>query len=354
MDAILSDKIASKDNNFNFLRLLSVTLVIFAHSFDLLKCKDPLRLATGDMSFGTFAVYILCIVSGFLITKSWLNNPNLITFFKKRLLRIFPALVSCILFTVFAVGPLVTIMPIDKYFANPWTYDYLKNVFLFIEALDRLPGVFIFNPLPYVNGSLWFLPIIVFLYGSLAILGMLTLVKRRFFIVLILPLLLFLYFHTDHSMGILGMNVGWLLKLSFFFFSGSVFYLYAEKIVLNAKLALLAMTFLLISMRSPIGLFLCFLSLPYLILYFAFSEVRFIKGFAGRTDLSYGLFIYAFPLQQTLLHFFKDGLNTSIFFILSWILTFIIAYLSWHLVEKHFLRQRVTKASSLILDISPP
>ncbi|MDO9287641.1 MAG: acyltransferase family protein [Thermodesulfovibrionales bacterium] len=133
MDAILSDKIASKDNNFNFLRLLAVTLVIFAHSFDLLKHREPLYFATGYMSFGTFAVYILCIVSGFLITKSWLNNPNLITFFKKRLLRIFPALVSCILFTVFAVGPLVTIMPIDKYFSNPWTYDYLKNVFYLLK-----------------------------------------------------------------------------------------------------------------------------------------------------------------------------------------------------------------------------
>ncbi len=95
MDAILSVKIASKDNNFNFLRLLGVTLVIFAHSFNLLGFEEPLNLATGYMSFGTFGVYILCIVSGFLITKSLLNNPNIITFLKKRLLRIFPALVGC-------------------------------------------------------------------------------------------------------------------------------------------------------------------------------------------------------------------------------------------------------------------
>ena len=52
-------------------------------------------------------------------------------------------------------------------------------------------------------------------------------------------------------------------------------------------------------------------------------------------DISYGLYIYAFPVQQTLAHIGSGrGWNWSTYFSLSVLITGVLAYASWNLVER--------------------
>ncbi|MCI0501914.1 MAG: acyltransferase, partial [Epsilonproteobacteria bacterium] len=61
------------------------------------------------------------------------------------------------------------------------------------------------------------------------------------------------------------------------------------------------------------------------------------KVFSKTGDYSYGLYIYAFPVQQTLVHFYREDMNVYIFFVASFVITFILSILSWHLFEKKIL-----------------
>lgn len=77
--------------------------------------------------------------------------------------------------------------------------------------------------------------------------------------------------------------------------------------------------------------------LPLIVLCASLSPV---KGLSTITkyigDLSYGLYIYGFPVQQTLVYFFRPDANTLI--ISSILVTAVFAYMSWHLIEKPALK----------------
>lgn len=335
----------SRENNFDFLRFFAVSLVIISHTYPLSGAKyEPFALFSGYDTFGGLAVSIFFVISGFLIKKSWSDNPNLLVFFSKRFLRIFPALICTLLFAIFIIGPLVTTFNIGKYFIHPQTRDYLANVFLF-PIYYNLPGVFTYNPYPNaVNGSLWTLPVEFIMYFSVPLFGVLgILFKEKIFIPFMLLLLLFLDFHLlakpeYQSLVIYYILVVPSLKLTIFFLAGSLFYVYREKIFLNSTLAFLALSLYFISFQTPIACFVSFFTLPYLVIYIAFVNIPFIRHFGKYGDFSYGMYIYAFPIQQTLMYLFAKYLNLWNFFIFAYLITFIFAFFSWHFVEKPALK----------------
>lgn len=337
----LSDNVTTRDNNFTLLRFCAASMVLFYHSFALLKLESP-----GGGTLVALAVDIFIIISGFLVTKSWIDNPRLLTFFRKRFLRIVPALVCSIVFGVFVIGPLVTYVSMHKYVTDPLTINYLKNVFLYPIHYE-LPGVFENNPYPFaVNGSLWTLPIEVFLYGTVMVLGLFGVFKRRYVVALFVFLLLLLdvYFRSTleyRNTYVLTMNASRLLKLSILFFVGSLGYLYNEKIVFNRTFVLLLLVLFLISFRVSYGSIVYFFTLPYLVLYVAYAHIPLVKGFQNWSDVSYGTYVYAFPVQQTLIYFFNNEINVAALLLLSYTTTLIIAYASWNGVEKRCLQLKV-------------
>lgn len=337
-----AERFSAKENNFNLLRFVAASFVMVSHSYDLSKiAAEPLSNLTGYLSFGFLALYTFFCISGFLVTRSWLSDPRFMVFCKKRFLRIFPALVVVVLFNAFVIGPLVTILPLKNYFENPYTISYLKNVFLF-PLSDYLPGVFLSNPMPFVNGSLWTLPIEVSLYVMLLFLGIIGLVSRRYaiFFVLIALLLLdrtILQKPEYARMFILTLPVTYVVHLGIFFFVGSLFYLYREILVINRWIIIGALLLMVISFRIPYGNIICYFALPYLIFCLAFSDIPLLRYFTRKTDVSYGIYIYAFSIQQTLLHFFVFE-NAIVFFIRAYILTLVLAFLSWKFIEKPCLR----------------
>jgi peptidoglycan/LPS O-acetylase OafA/YrhL len=347
MKIALSEKLYVKDNNFTFLRFIAASMVLLYHSYALLGFKAPLR-----NSLGSLAVSIFIVISGFLVTKSWLDEPHFAIFLKKRFLRVFPALFCSVAVAVFLVGPLVTYVNMHEYFSDPLTFSYMENIFLF-PIHYQLPGVFENNPLPLaVNGSLWTLPIEVFLYLSVIILGLLGTYKKRYTFTALLVGLLFLerYFRTSlvsqHTF-MLTMPAAELLQLSIYFFIGTLYCIYHTKIILDYRVALLMALLFFLSYVLPYGDLLSYLSLPYIVLYLAYSDIPFIKGFQRWSDLSYGTYVYAFLVQQTVIYFLGARINVMVLFSLSYFVTLIVSYLSWNLVEKQCLKLKKWKVRAV-------
>ena len=176
--ARLEDRLQRRGNNFDVLRLVAASLVLFSHSYALTGNAEPFAEVSG-WTFGEVGVVMFFAMSGFLIAKSWGDLPQLVPFTVKRALRILPALVVAVSVTVFVIGPLFTTLPLGSYFSDPVTWLYLVRASLLITFFGTLPGVFEDNPYPdAVNGSLWTLPVEACCYALAAALGTLGLLRR--------------------------------------------------------------------------------------------------------------------------------------------------------------------------------
>jgi peptidoglycan/LPS O-acetylase OafA/YrhL len=351
----LSERINDSDNNFNLFRFAAAALVFIQHSFDLVSV--PVHWSVGSIIWTAVPVFI--IISGFLVTKSWASSsPPL--FFIKRFLRIFPALFCSIVLAAFILGPFFTSLPLGTYFRHPLTLQYLENIFLY-PIYYYLPGVFQHNPYPLaVNGSLWTLPIEVFL-SVLALIGITgLLLKKRVLVILLVAALV----TTDISLSqqlnsrpwfLLTMPAKELLNLSIYFFLGSLYYLYRDKIYLNKALGWIALIAFFFAYRLPFGTITSYVLLPYIIIQFAYTELPGAALFR-KNDVSYGLYIYAFPVQQAAIHLFNDVLEGYALFPLAFCFLLALSYLSWKFVEQPILglkRRLVPRHSSNPRTASP-
>jgi peptidoglycan/LPS O-acetylase OafA/YrhL len=120
-------------NNLTALRWLAALMVLYGHAFVFLGQHEPLFL--GMMPLGPLGVWIFFSISGYLIMQSWTHDPHLLRFLAKRALRIFPALIVCILLSILLLGPGLTTLDLGAYFKSPITWSYLDNIAIqFIRA----------------------------------------------------------------------------------------------------------------------------------------------------------------------------------------------------------------------------
>src|ERR1700704_6917704 len=153
-----------RHNTFELLRLVAALSVVFSPAVLLAENSqdhDPLMMLTGGQAIlGLAGVFVFFTISGYLITQSFETTRLPLVFLAKRVLRIFPGLLGCLLVCVFVIGPLVTRLPLAAYFTQPETYLFLlHNAVLDIEY-NRLPGVVFWpgNIGGSVDGPLWSLP----------------------------------------------------------------------------------------------------------------------------------------------------------------------------------------------------
>ena len=337
----IGDRAKGRKNNFDFLRFFAAGMVIVSHSYPLsgTKAVEPMNLITrGQFDFGSLAVMVFFIISGFLITASYLRSRSLVDFIRKRALRIVPGLAAVLVVTAFILGPFVTTLPLSQYFSSGETYEYLKTITLRLHrSCDSLPGVFVHNALPRsVNGALWTLFYEVVCYAFVAVLGLVGLLRKPVVVAAFLASLvarhLVVYFRPESQF--LG---GESLALFQVFAAGMLCYLYKDKIPLDRRLALAAVVLLVVLVYFGQGGVGLAIAGTYLTLYLAYSNTVKLNDFAQRGDMSYGLYIYAFPIQQTLTYFFGGRMSQLLNLALAFPLAVACAYMSWHLVEKRFL-----------------
>lgn len=328
-----------RNNNFNMIRFVAAIMVIYGHMSHIIGVP-VLTVFNQDVS--TIAVKIFFIISGYLIASSYMRDSNILRYSIRRFFRIIPGLLILTLLTVFVFGPLLTTLSVKEYFSAPETFLYLRNAILYPQY--NLPGVFTNNIYPNaVNGSLWSLPVEVAMYILMPILlfifKKLKIMKPGIIITVIAMILLDLVrmkYFPEARFIFYGSNVIDGLTLIPFFFIGCLFTFPEVKKLLNLQWAVaLSAGGLLISLNYIKAEALLFIILPYLIFSFALEPRPIFGNFFTKHDYSFGLYLYGFLIQQILvLYLSKYNLSLNIYFVISVIVTFVFAFLSWHLVER--------------------
>lgn len=338
--------LGTNDNNFNLIRMLAAVAVLVSHSFTVVTGNadnEPMRVRFG-ITPGSIAVDVFFVISGMLVTKSICTRSNALEFIKARFLRIWPGLIVALLLTVFVVGPLFTRHAPGVYFGLAQTWHYLfRNVLLFRGVDHFLPGVFSHNPAGGgVNASLWTLPLEVRMYSYLLLVWIASRVAWKFsgaaFSVLIAVGVA--YYGSKHFVAISNGLENSPVRLPFFFFVGAAVYVLRERIILN-RFALLGVLALIgiASLKHQWFYASYSLGLWYVIFALAFLPRGFVRRYNAIGDYSYGIYIYAWPIQQMLIARWPH-MSIPLHIVLTLVGTLLMAVPSWHLIEKPFLRWR--------------
>jgi peptidoglycan/LPS O-acetylase OafA/YrhL len=343
----LSAYTAGRNNNFNFIRLLAASAVLVSHSYTLSTGNpeiEPFARQIG-LTLGTIAVDIFFITSGFLVTGSLLARSNIVEFFAARALRIYPGLWVSQILTVAIVGFWLTTEPPRTFFSQWATWHYLLKNCALVRYVDfYLPGTFETAPFSVggVNSSLWTLPVELRMYVYLGmgwlILRLLRAYSGRAFVIFcvavaIVGVALDLGHFIMPAARIFSGGSQW--TLPGLFFLGAAFRLLQDRIPVSRAVALCMALALLLSLIDPLLFGITYrLTLAYLVIYLALAAGRF--PFSPRGDYSYGIYIYAYPIQQAIATLVA-GISPAQMIALSGVITFGFAFASWHGVEKHAL-----------------
>lgn len=322
-----------RENNFTPIRLAFAWLVLYGHSFAIQKVpgfKDPLHhIFSGSTWIGEISVNGFFLISGFLVTASFINR-GAVEYIFSRAIRIYPALIICILITVFILGMAVTDLNIKKYLTNQNTWSYLKNSMAILPMQWSLPGVFHENSRISANGSLWTLTVETRCYILLAIAGICGAFKNKYVSNLTILMLFIIGLSAFKEVPLIGTNKKWSTPCLYFLL-GVFTYVNRSKIILDAKLALLASIIMAYSFGKDYFQLTFPLSFTYITFYLAYKS-RYIPLDKYIGDISYGVYIYAWPCQQLIAHIFPDE-NPYFNMLFSSIITAILAYGSWRYIE---------------------
>jgi peptidoglycan/LPS O-acetylase OafA/YrhL len=331
MTETLGSRSRGRDNAFDVLRLLGATLVLVSHSFALAGVAEP---KLGRSSFGVLGVEIFFAISGFLVTASWLSDPRPRAFLAKRGLRILPALIVTVAVSAFLLGPLLTTLAPGGYARAPGTLSYLiDNVVAVVtggtvrDVAYSLPGVFSGNPMDAVNGSLWTLPVEVRAYALVLALGLVSALTRWLWPLVVAGLAV-VFTGTSESNLLLVI-----------FMVGALMYVHRDRIPLRGSLALAALAGWAACVWFAEGAPVVAVSAPYLVLYVAYRAPAFLRRLTSRGDVSYGVYLLAFPVGQTIVQLLgSSDVSPYAVIALSFPITYVLAMLSWRFVEKPALR----------------
>ena len=350
MTATTLDACASRrENNFDVLRLLGATLVLASHSFVVTGAAEP---RIGHWPLGTFGVEVFFAISGFLIAMSWLRRPSLRGFAVRRALRILPALAVTVVLCAFALGPLVTGLSAPSYLTDPATPGYVVDNLVSVatggfghQIALNLPGVFLSHPDHTVNVSLWTLPIEVRAYGLVALLGLVGLLSRTvvpvavaFFALSVIPGVVdlpLLGAPLDFLRGADGLAA----HLTAMFFVSAAFYRYRERVPLRLDLAAASLLALVLSLGTPLERPVLLVAIPYLVLCVAYRSSSRLSRLTSPGDVSYGIYLFAFPVQQTVYELWGgQGPSPALLALIAFPVAYLLALASWHGIEQRALR----------------
>lgn len=330
-------------NNFDLVRLTAALFVLLSHQFTLSGLPEP--AAYKVQTLGGLGVLIFFVISGFLVARSWQADPHAGRFALRRLLRIWPGLAVVILLTALVLGPALSSLSPVAYFSDPLFARYLKN--LQFNTQYELPLRFDGNAFPTaVNGALWTIPEELKCYVLLALAAMTGLLRWRWLLLALLIASAALYFGPAAAADSWAGTYHWthqrryLLEFGLFFFAGSAFYTLRIHDDGTRTVALLALCWLLgaAALAAGLPMLALWLTTPITVLAIGNASTPYLRQAGRFGDLSYGVYIYAFPVQQTLIWTFRDRLSWTGILLSTLCTVVLLAFASWHLVEKRALR----------------
>lgn len=333
--------IYNKNNNFDLIRLILASIVVFVHNSRLSQNKNLFFLEKYLSS--QLAVNLFFTISGFLITMSFINSKTVAIYFEKRARRILPAYITVVLFSCLA-GFFLTSCTFTEYFSLEYVKYLFSNLIFFNNLKPDLPGVFANNSLNAINGSLWTIrfELLCYIFVPFCILLLTKWSKKVLLPVYLIVFTFFifsLWFASTNNSTFVKLLVEQLAQLLFYFTNGMAIYFIwphiqkqALQLFIVSSIIVLLSQILNLSIVEPV-----FLSI--IVIYLAVN-FKFLGNFSKFGDFSYGIYIWHFPIIQTLISFDFYKNSPCLALILSLFITFIFAIISWHLIEKPFLRKK--------------
>lgn len=342
---------------FDFCRIYLAISVLVWHGWMLVAGRPMLDTYTEIPGLWLLKYSVLPMffaLSGFLITAS-AQRLSCGNFLVNRALRIIPALAVEIILSVCILGAIFTSLPLSEYFSDPLTYKYFLNIIGYVQFV--LPGVFFENPFYYVNGSLWTVPLEIACYVLMIIAILTRMTGKSLFLFLIAtayPIIWFLYMLFFNEYERAGAS-GYVLNLFFnysgvglipCFLIGAAMYGARYRIPHSPILFGICLTILILVgfasqndyINDPRINILIDPLMTYVVIYLGLCRLPKLP-FYSRGDYSYGMYLYAYPIQQSLIHLWP-----SISLPVHWLLTIILvsgfAAFSWHCIEKPILGLR--------------
>lgn len=340
----LGDILTAEQNSFGVLRFLLAAAVLVSHAFYLYfgrVSSEPLYSVTG-YTLGQHAVQVFFFLSGVLVAQSLAQSASLRDYLTARVLRIFPALIVCVLVTAYGLGPWLSTLGREAYLGDPGVISYVLKTMSLSTGSATLPGLYEANTVPgAVNTSLWTLKYEVICYALLAGIGAVAFLSGRTVAVVgATALAWFALMLTWRPELVPGATIVTVLGyFSLFFGAGAVAYLLRDQIRLHGAIVIALGAFAAYALKTTFAEIAMALFLGYGALWLGTFRFGGWRAFANTSDYSYGVYIYSMPVTQTLLVLQPD-INLASLILAAFALTIVAAFLSWELIERPALALR--------------
>jgi peptidoglycan/LPS O-acetylase OafA/YrhL len=329
-----------RTNNLNLIRLIASCAVALSHCYNFTGqlASEPLLKLTGTTTLGYLSVFVFFVISGALVAQSFDRTASVWHFIAARVLRLYPALLVTLLATAYVLGPMYTTLSLSDYFAHNEVRRYVEDNFLFKDH-GGLPGVFAeaggFTAT--VNGSLWSLQYEVYAYLLLFLCGISGLISNRAAFNTAAVLLFLLY--SKEPMGFLLVPGSWNAVICvplMGFLLGALVYVNRHHLACKLSFAVAGLV-IYVLLRGHQWVHVVFvLTLGYAVLTLGFHPNLQLR-IKLPNDYSYGIYLYAFPVQQAIMHSAPTQSALALF-AMTMLATVPLAMLSWHLIEKPALK----------------
>lgn len=331
------ERAGNRSSGFDYLRLGLASAVLFWHSFRVTDVSIGYESWWGPLVRLILPMFFA--LSGFLVAGSLLRVRSIHEFLILRTLRIMPALWVVVTVSVLVIGTAFTTLPPGAYFTQPETWHYFWNVVARTQYV--LPGVFKSNPVDVVNASLWTIRYEIQAYILIVVLWAVGAIRRPR---LLLPLVLLgqliapaIDLMSTVPVREAGPVSGYTLIVSFTF--GTVLYVCRNLVPARTSWGIASGVLALALLSDPVAGYFAGPAAAYFTVWLGLKNPP-RNAIIGSADISYGIYLWAYPVQQMVVQLLPGArvwwANASI----SFVITAIIATLSWRYVEKPALSGR--------------
>ena len=352
-----------KTSGFDYLRIILAVGVLVWHSYGLAFGRVSIDAVLNGGWVQTIIYAILPMffaLSGFLVTASLIRANSIKTYLVFRGLRLFPALAVEVILAALLLGPLMTALTLGAYFSDGQFFRYFLNLGGLVQY--RLPGVFENAPYPYVvNGSLWTIPYELECYLYLVFFSVIGVFSGRYFILIAYIAVTVISVQLGVKLSSEGIVV--LIKnliieettllpnlqqatnadlhpnriVVLSFLAGAVLYVWRDKVPCSPILAIVSLVLATWWLSSVTFFYLAPLPIAYLTVWLGLQNPPRLSVL-NKGDYSYGIYLYAFPIQQVISSTGLHGGSYIAHILLSLTIVSAFAAFSWHWIEKPSLR----------------
>lgn len=335
----LAECLDEKRNSFNLVRLAAALSVIITHGYLLMGEGDaqPLKSVT-PYTIGQHAVNVFFVLSGLMLMRSLARNPSLAAFAVNRALRIFPALFGFGIAFAFLAGPFLSTVSAICYFTEAHTFLYPLDLLIRFHEAEPPHGIFTGLPVPAVNDSLWTIRYEIMAYIGLAVLFGLGLLRGPLSaMALLAATLVLMVVNTLGWFGAVHTPVEQFARYGFCFLIGINLYHWRKRIS-NAWMWLIPTALATYVLSDTVFAAAAFIVLgAHVAILFGTRDFGPLTQWTRETDISYGTYIYGWPVQQALITI-AHGITPIMLAIVSLLIVPLCGLLSWKYVEAPALR----------------